>query len=266
MSDAHAQTRRIAKSFSMNEKPREVEVTPGFLMAFPWPLWDKLTLRLVSHQTLPAIEGWQDGFRFTILELKHDDYGFNSEGGDTAVTTFFIVAIPESQKGRVVGWKPADCEVSVDDAFVYLARPSKQARPREWRDLINKTIKVVDSLKTREETAGKPRRPTFRPKGSGVFITALEGIFFLGLTVLLIHHGVVTMVGWDYRTGCFAFSTAAQCLEINHAYSFVDAILKGGAVLLISVIVAFGAFGSLHRIKTLRRIKDDAEQHGTDHD
>lgn len=164
----------------MTEKPRQVEVTAAYLKTFPWPLWDKLTLDVHSLQTLPAIEGWQDGFRFTILELQHSDCGV--ENDDPGVTTFFIVGIPESQKGRVVGWFPRDCQVSVDAAFVYLTRrPCKQARPGEWRDLINTTIKVVESLKIHQETVGQARLQTFRPVGASEFGAMFNAILFLHL-------------------------------------------------------------------------------------
>jgi len=244
----------------VNEMSREVDVTPGFLGNFPSPLWNKLTLILDRYQTSPAVEGVADGFRFTVLELKHGGWGINNHD-DIFVTTFFIVAIPKSKPGRVVTWHPADCEVSVDKAFVYLARPGKRARPGEWQSFVNKTIKVVESLKTREQTAGKVHRPTFRPKGDGVLMSALYAILFLAVTLLAIGFGLATMLGWvDYRTGCLAHSTAAKCLDIKQTYSVIDAILRGGTFVLLGLLPAFGFLDSLRRIRTLRDIQDEVDQ------
>lgn len=118
---ADAQDREV---FNFDEKVRDIMVTPGFLQTFPAPLWDKLTLNGVRHTYgLQALEGWQDGFQFTVLELAHEGWGFIKDHDSIVETTFFMVAIPKAQQGRVVTWQPADCDVSVDQAFAYLARP-----------------------------------------------------------------------------------------------------------------------------------------------
>lgn len=105
-------TQEIAKSFSMNERAKEIDITPDFLKNFPDPLWNKLDLE--DCKPLSAIEGVQDGYRFTIMELEHRDFGLLADNGKRAVTTFFVVAIPEAAADCYVSWRPVGTQVSSD--------------------------------------------------------------------------------------------------------------------------------------------------------
>jgi len=140
--------RQDVDAFVFDENCCDIAVSPGFLQTFPAPLWNKLGLNGIRHTYgLHAIEGMEDGHHFMVLELAHEGWGLIRDHDSELYTSFFIVAIPKAQQGRVMGWRPADFEVSVDDAFVYLARPGKKVRPRDWQSLINTTIRVVESLR-----------------------------------------------------------------------------------------------------------------------
>lgn len=241
----------------MTDKPREIPLTPGLLKSFGQPLWDKLDLE--SLQPLSAIEGTQDGHRFFIVELRHRDFGWMAGNGRSAVTTFFIVAIPESVPGRVPGWCPADAQVAVDRAFAYLARPGRQIRPGEWRDRIQQTIKLVESLKTDQDAAGQIRVPTYRPVGPGVLSHRITALLALIVGVLVIGYGLANLVGLvDYRTGCLAHSVAPRCLNTQQTYHFAESLRAGGKSLLLGLFALWVAHDSRERARRQLRNGDEA--------
>lgn len=240
----------------MNEKFREIEIAPDFLKNFPDPLWDKLDLEYC--RPLSAIEGWEDGYRFTILELEHRRFGPLAGNGATANTTFFIVAIPESITGRFVSWHPVDCHVSVDCSYAYLAKPGKQARPKKWHDLILATIKIVESLATRSEMADKVQAyaPTYRPVGVGAPVHAFWAIVSLAFSLLLVGVGLGIMFGLiDYRPECFSNSSAPRCKATTSVYRFGEAVHEGGTYLLGGGVLLVGVFYFRERMRKRLRSK-----------
>lgn len=252
-------TRETGKSSSMNEKPREIQVTPDRLRSFPDPLWDKLDLE--NCRPLSAIEGCEGGYRFIILEMEHLRFGPLAGNGATANTTFFIVAIPESTSGRCVSWRPMDFDVSVDRDYAYLAKPGKQARPQEWRPRLQATIKVVESLTARNGKAGgfRGHARTYRPVGVGATIHALWAIIFLAFSLLLTGVGLGTMFGLiDYRKVCTSNSSIQSCHTTTSAYRVVDALKVGGGYLLGGGFMLIGAL--YYRERTRKRLpsKDDS--------
>lgn len=254
-------TREIAKSFSMNEKTKEIDITRDFLKNFPAPLWDKLDLE--DCKPLSAIEGVQDGYRFTIMELEHLDFGLFADNGKRAVTTFFVVAIPEAAADRYVSWRPMDTQVSSDSKYVYLARPRKQARPKEWRNQIQLTIKAVESLRGRAEMVDKAQvyEPTYRPVGAGVAINAFCAVVSFAFAVLFIGVGLAIMFGLiDYRPECFSFTNTvtSRCKVTTTVYRVGTALKVGGEYLLAGGLCIFGVVYYRQRVRKQMRYKFDA--------
>lgn len=235
----------------MNENAREVEVTGDFLEKFSNPLWNKLDLE--NCKALSAIEGGQDGYRFIILELEHLRFGLLAENGQRAVTTFFIVAIPGSILGRQVSWHPVGCQVSTDGGYAYLARPGKRARPKEWRHLIQETIKTVESLKRRGEVAG--REPaTYRPVGAPAAVHAFWAIVAIAFALLFLGAGVGTMFGLiDYRADCFPNAATPRCTATTTVWRGWEAFKAGGMYLMGSGFCIYGAFYFRERVRKRRR-------------
>jgi hypothetical protein len=245
----------------MNEKAKEIDITRDFLKNFPDPLWDKLDLE--DCKPLSAIEGEQDGYRFIIMELEHLDFGLVADNRKRAVTTFFVVAIPEGAADRDVSWRSMDAQVSSDSKYVYLAKPRKQARPKEWRDLIQVTIKTVESLRGRAEMVDKAQvdEPTFRPVGAGVAINAFWAVVFFAFAVLFIGVGLAIMFGLiDYRPECFSFTNAVtpRCKVTTTVYSVGTALKVGGEYLLAGGLCLFGAVYYRQRVRKRMRNKFDA--------
>ena len=227
----------------MSKKAREIEISDDYLNKFPLPLWYKLDLE--SCKPLSAIEGEQDGVQFAIIDLQHRAYGLFADNGATDVTTFFITAIPEGIAGRQVSWRPVDCDVSVDKEYVYLAKPGKPVRPKEWRHLIQLTIDVGNSLESPSQTAGVLHAPerTYRPVGGGVFINGFWGVVCLVVSVLLVGTGLGIMFGFiDYRPDCAPGSPASVCKVTMTVYRFTEAIkiglqyVFGGAFMFLGVL------------------------------
>jgi predicted RNA-binding protein with TRAM domain len=238
--------RNEEQSSLMNEKPREIKVSSDYLDKFTKPLWDRFECDDVKP--LSAIEGFEDEYQFTLLDIKHQGVGFLHGDGSTVVTTFVIVAIPDAQAGRVVTWHPNDCQVSVDESFVYLARPQKRARPGEWQDLIQMTIKVVESLKTRDETAGQPSARTYRPMGSSVFTLGLNIVILLLFGALLI-----------YGAGCYMLGIEDYRDSAMEVYSRSGAIFAGSKLLLAGIFCIFGAIYFYRQIVNRRRNEADVQ-------
>ena len=248
----------IAKSSSMNEKAREVEVTRDFLSRFFNPLWDKLDLQ--NCKALSAIEGGQNGYRSIILELEHLRFGLLAENGERAITTFFIVAIPESFLGRHVSWHPIGCQVSTDRAYAYLARPGKQVRPKEWRHLIQATIKTVESLKTSGEVAGSAQafETTNRPVGAPTGVYAFWAVVAIAFAFLLIGTGLAIMFGIiDYRPDCFPNAATPRCKITTAAWQGWEAFKTGGEYLLGGGFCIFGALSCRERVRKRLRSQSD---------
>lgn len=242
----------------MNEKAREVEVKHDVLKTFSNPLWGKLDLE--NCKALSAIEGGQDGYRFIILELEHLRFGLLAENGQRAITTFFIVAIPNSTLGRHVAWHPIGCQVSTDSEYVYLARPGKQVRPKEWRHLIQETIKTVESLKSRGDIAGMAQafETTYRPVGAPAAVYAFWAVVAIALALLFIGTGVGTMFGLiDYRADCFPNADTPTCKTTTTVWRGWEAFKAGGMYLLGASFCIFGALYSRERVRKRRRRQFD---------
>lgn len=131
-----------------DEKPKEIEVDANFLRRFSKPLWNELPLR--EWKPLSAIEGEQEGHRFTILDIVHWKYryilGLQRMTHDRLVTTFVIVAIPGSVRGRRIAREPEGYRASTDGTYLYLAKEDTRARPKEWGHLVELAIKTAESL------------------------------------------------------------------------------------------------------------------------
>lgn len=231
--------RMTGKSSSMdeqNERPREVDVSDGYLNRFEAPLWDKLDLE--SCKAVSAIEGKRDGCRFVILDIEHRDFGPLAGNGKRTITTFFIVAIPASVAGRHVSWRPQGYQACADGTHVYVARPRARARPAAWRDMVEATLKTAASLKTpaEAERTGRPLTPAWRPVGAGATVHGFWALVMLAFAVLLAGAGLGTMFGWiDYRPDCFPDAAAAACMTVWRVETaFVEGVkfLLGGGFCL----------------------------------
>lgn len=240
-----------------HDTPRRTPLRTGALSAYDMPLWERLECE--SQVPLSATDGVEDGYRYTVLDLRHRGFGWRGDNGRTVVTTFFIVAIPESIRGRVITWRPQGWDVSVDADFVYMARPQKQSRPGEWRDLIQQAIQVVESLKTRESAGPAAGARTYRPRGDGGAFGLFNAVLFLAIGVLLVGYGLANMVGLlDYRTGCLRGSTKPRCLETAHGYSVPGALMDGGKYVLAGCFLVWGAHFTRARVR--QRQRNDAHQ------
>lgn len=191
----------------------------GLLQKFPDPLWDRIDLR--DCKPVSAIEGSLDGFRYFILEVDH-----SCGNGRRATTTFYVVEIPDAIAGRLISWTPSGCEASVGGLYVYVAKPGKKARPREWRESIEATIKTVESLKSPVRRKGVPRKKPSPSWWEAWSIRDWFGAFTAtGFALLLVAGGIATMVGWiDYRPEC-GNPDSIQC--ITSTWRAWDAIKEG---------------------------------------
>ncbi len=229
----------------------------GAWSAYDMPLWERLECE--SPVPLSTTDGVEDGYRYTVLDLRHRGFGWHGDNGRTVVTTFFIVAIPESIRGRVITWRPQGWDVSVDAGFVYMARPQKQSRPGEWRGLIQQAIQMVESLQTREAAGPAAGARTYRPRGDGGAFGRFNAVLFLTIGVLLVGYGLAHMVGLlDYRTGCLRGSTKPRCLETAHGYSVPGALIAGGKFVLAGGFLVWGAHFTRTRVR--QRQRNDAHQ------
>lgn len=227
------------------------------LQPYDKPLWDLLDFD--GLLPLSTVSGIEDGFHYTVLDLRH--FGFGLQGGDgrTAVTTFFIVAIPDTIRGRVLSWKPRGWDVSADASFVYMARPQQQHRPTEWRHLIQQAIKVVESLQTREQAGGHAGVRSYQPKGSSATVLHINALLFLLVGTVMIGWGVANMVGLlDYRTGCVRGTVSARCLDTRHGYSVAGALIEGGKFVLTGGFLLWGAHS--FRDQARKRQRNDVHQ------
>lgn len=239
------------------DKPRQVPVATNALRGFGMPLWERLQCE--SLAPLSITEGLEDGFHYTVLNLRHRAFGWQSDNGATVVTTFFVVNIPEAIKGRVVTWQPEGWDVSVDERCVYLARLQKQARPGEWRGLIQQAINVAETLKTRSEAGRQAGVRTYRHRAHGAALHMFNAWIFLVIGVAMAGYGLANMVNLlDYRTGCLRGSTEARCLDTKHGYSVPEALYVGGRMALIGGLLIWGAYH--FRGQARRRRQSDAHQ------
>ncbi|EHR73668.1 hypothetical protein BurJ1DRAFT_4883 [Burkholderiales bacterium JOSHI_001] len=250
-------TDKLAVNTPLIGQPRPGPVAKGLVKGYDKPLWDRLECE--NPEPLSVTEGLEDGHHYTVMDLRHVGFGLRGDNGATVVTTFFIVAIPEAVKGRVVTWQPPGWDVSVDVGFVYMAKPQKQVRPGEWRGLIQQTIKVLESLKTRDAAGDQVRAPTYRPRGHGVALNLFNAAACLLVGGLLIGFGLANMVGLvDYRTHCLRGSTEARCLDTQHGYSVPGALIEGGKFALAGAFLLWCAHHS--RTQARRRQRNDAQQ------
>ena len=169
--------------------PTLVTPSPDYLRKFLFPLWQKLDLE--DCKPLQIVEGEQDGFPFTIIEMEHVAYGLLADNGRRTVSTFFIVGIPRRPGVRRISRHPAGFQASVDRDHVYLGEHGRRPRPREWNALLALTIGVAQELDS--APPGQPS-PRVRPAGAGAIVygfwtavCALAALFFggYGLGVLV---------------------------------------------------------------------------------
>ncbi len=234
----------------MSEKAREIQIPRDYLNKFSVPLWSKLDLEFCKP--LSAIEGEQDGVQFTIINLQHRAYGLFADNGATDITTFFIAAIPEGIAGRHISWQPAGYDVWVDTEYVYLAKPGKQARPKEWRHLIQLTIDVAKFLKSPSQMGGvlHAQDRTYRPVGAGAFINAFWGVICLVVSVLLVGTGLGIMFGFiDYRPECFPGNSTSSCKVTVTVYKVTEAIKIGLQYVLGGAFAFWGALYYRERVR-----------------
>lgn len=166
----------------MNDEAREIPLSENFLRGFIRPLWDALGLG--RCEPLSAIEGVQEGFPFTLIEIRHDVFnlGRRTTKGET---TFFVVRVPKATERRMITWRPDGYDVSFAKDLVYLAQPGKQARPKEWRQLIHLTIEVAKSLKEVPADLGsRPLPRTYTPVGPSTITIVLCVILFIVATFI----------------------------------------------------------------------------------
>ena len=242
----------------MKSSTLEVEVTADYLKNFPDPLWEKLDLQFCKP--LSAIEGWQNGYRFIILNIRHRKFGLMGGDGLTADTTFFIVEIPASNQGRFITESPSDCDTSVDSQYVYLARPGKQARPSEWRRWVNTATKAVESLATSDELSNSTReaKPAYQPADGGAAAHIVIGVAFILASLLLAGVGLAIIFGLiDYQPDCISNPSAAGCRATTGAYKVIEGIRVGGGYLLGSGFFLIGALYSRERVRKRLRSKLD---------
>lgn len=145
--------------------PTLITPSPDYLRKFLLPLWQKLDLE--GCKPLQIVEGEQDGFPFTIIEMEHRPYGLLADSNSRTVSTFFIVGIPWQPGMRRINQHPAGYQASVDRNYVYLGAYGKRPRPGEWKALIGKTIEVVRALNTAAPGVPSPR---VRPAGAGPLV------------------------------------------------------------------------------------------------
>lgn len=242
--------RVTGKSSSMDEKPREVPVSHHYLDRFQAPLWQKLDLE--NCKAISAIEGKRGGCHFIILDVEHACSELSRQGRGRSITTFFIGAIPESVGGRHVSWRPGGYQVSADGMYVYLAQPGRQARPAQWRKMVEATLKTARSLTTRAEAehSGLAGVPTYEPVGPGAPAHVFWALAALGFAVLLFVCGLGTMFGLiDYRPDCFPNAAAAECMTV---WRVEKAFMEGATYLLGAAV--FLAVAWYHRERARKRL------------
>lgn len=242
------------------DKPSQGAVRAGALRGYDMPLWERLQCDELAP--LSVTEGIEDGYSYQVIDMRHRGFGWRGDNGATVVTTFFIVTIPESIKGRFVTWQPEGWDVSVDNSFVYMARVQERIRPREWRYLLQQGIKVVDSLQTRGKAGARAKNArTYRPRGSGVLLNTLNAWLFLAFGVAMFAYGLAFMFGiLDYRTGCRKGASEAHCLNTMHVYSVPSALREGGKFALGGVFLIWGSY--YFRGQARRRQRNNAHEQG----
>jgi hypothetical protein len=242
------------------DQPSQVHVRAGALAGYDMPLWERLECD--ELKPLSVTEGVEDGYSYKVIDMRHRGFGRRGDNGATVVTTFFVVTIPETIKGRFVTWQPEGWDVSVDKRFVYMARVQERIRPREWRYLLQQGIKVVDSLQTTGEGGAQAKNArTYRPRGSGLVLNTLHAWLFLAFGVAMFVYGLAFMFGiLDYRTGCRKGATEAHCLDTVHVYSVPSALREGGKFAVGGVFLIWGAYH--FRGQARRRQRNDAHVQG----
>lgn len=171
----------IEERSSMNDKTREIPVGENFLRGFMRPLWDGLGLW--HCEPLSAIEGVQEGFPFTIIEIRHDEFGRGQHG--KSETTFFVVRVPKATERRMITWRPDGYDVLFARDLVYLAQPGMKARPKDWRQLIQLTIEVAKSLnEVPADLVSRPLPRTYTPVGPTTITIVLGVILFIVVTII----------------------------------------------------------------------------------
>ena len=88
------------------------KITPSkeYLQKFTSPLWDALDLE--DCTPLMIVEGKQGTLPYMVIEMQHRAYGILSRNGATAVSTFFIVTLPDASAKQRITWYPPARRVS----------------------------------------------------------------------------------------------------------------------------------------------------------
>jgi hypothetical protein len=201
-----------------------VKIKPSqkYLEKFSSPLWDLLDLE--QCKPLLIVEGKRDGYRFIVINMEHDEYRlFRSDQGVKAVSTFFMVQVPRANGERCIVERPAAYEASVDEDFVYLARPCTKFIPSEWGEILKKTMQMAASLKAGSND--KSSLPTYRPVGGGAFFYAFAAAMSLLASIVFLIFGIGSLLDLIHPS-----NTRSESLQYGWASLFC-AVFMGIAFL-----------------------------------
>ncbi len=233
------------------------KITPSkeYLQKFTSPLWESLDLE--DCTPLMIVEGKQGTFSYLVIEIQHRAYGILSQNGATVVSTFFIVTLPDASAKQRITWHPPAYQVSVDSQHVYLVVPSKKARPRDWKKLIQLTIDVANSLESEDSETNSRHLPraTYTSVGAGPLVNAFCGLGFLLLSLWLVVGGFSTMFGIvEYHPTCSARASGATCYLTQKIYELGGSVGSGFAFLVTGIFLFYGA---LYYYKKIRKTKEN---------
>jgi hypothetical protein len=168
----------------------QVEPTKAYLQRFESPLWELLDLD--SCNPVGIVEGRQQGFAYTLIEMRHLRTGLLGGDSTTTVTTFVAIGLPARVGTRHITHRPSGYEASATGRHVFLAEIGDRARPGEWRELIGSAIEVAQSLQ--QTQPGQEPARTYAPSGS-YFGSIAAAVGCLLLTVAFAASGFGILLG-----------------------------------------------------------------------
>lgn len=174
--------------------------TNEYLLKYASPLWQILGFE--NLKVLSIVEGKQDAYPYSIIELEHDaNRGIISFKAETEVSMFFIVTLPDNARRRIT-WHPADSHVSADSQHVYLTLPGERVRPRDWKQTLQQTIKVAKTLADGVPDTGKYHgaKPTFAQTGWKVLADTITNRILMHLLFSSVFFGLgvtIALLGFD---------------------------------------------------------------------
>jgi hypothetical protein len=168
----------------------QVEPSAAYLERFESPLWELLDLD--SCKPVTIIEGRQEGFHYTVIEMQHLSESNVVNNATNIITTFVAIALPERVGTRHITHRPTGHEASASGRHVFLADVGRRVPPGRWRAMIASAIEVTGSL--RQTQPGHPPARTYDPSGS-YFGSIAVALGCLMLTVLFAGVGLGVLLG-----------------------------------------------------------------------